>query len=499
MTDQAESFETATPVAAAPAKPTSGLARTLPHSLDAEEALLACVLIDGAGVLARCFSAHITPASFYDAKHGIVFECCMNLLAAGRPVDIVTVAEELRTARKLDQVGGYAFLTQVSGRIPTTAQASYFVEKVAEQAQLRDVIRLATGLVEECFGYTGDGVAAHLSATTAKLLSALSGEHTGRDRKWPAVVAEVEERALVLITKKVEPAGATISFGWPILDRVFKPMRRKEVVVVAARPSVGKSSLMRPIVAKAAFEGCNALVESLEVPPDDIAIQMAASMSRVNWGQLPSAHDAEQKDFLDALRSLSVPNLHVFDCDRTLAAITARAKAIHSTKPLDVVAIDYLGLVADCDPSRGETKAQAVGRVMKALKRLAGELNCVVLILAQLNRQSVTQGNREPILSDLRDSGDIEQDADRVIFIHRPDEDRITRAEQSDTDSLADRPRFFQLLIQAKGRNVGTGLVEFYFDRATTRFTPAADEPAQPPQPQPEHPRTQPKEDSEMF
>jgi replicative DNA helicase len=468
---QLEYFDTATPTTPALLAVRHG--RTVPHSLEAEESLLSTILLDGAETLAKCYAAGVGASSFYDLRHALIFEGCEQLHATTNKVAMDTLAAHLRTTRKLDQIGGYSFLTQVSSRIPTTGQTVFFIEKVREQAQLRAAIRLGTALVEECYGFSGGVlVSEHLASTFAKLSSVVSGGNGAQARKWSQVVSDVEKRAIELIDNGHEPEAETIPFPWAVLNQEFKEMRRKELAIIAARPSIGKSSLMRPIVLKPAIEGMNVLVETLEVSPDELAIQMAASASKLQWAKLSTAHHADQRNFVDALKSLALSNLHVFDCDRTLAAITSRAKAIHSVKPLDLLAVDYLGLIDDCEPGRGETKAQAVGRVTKALKRLAMELNCVVILLAQLNRGSVNDGNREPRLSDLRDSGDIEQDADRVIFIHRPDQDRFTEEKQSDIESVADRPSFFQLLIQAKGRNVGTGLANFYFKRETTNFVP---------------------------
>lgn len=135
--------------------PTGAVGRSLPHSLEAEEYLLSCCLIDGADVLSRCLEAHIRPESFYDPKHGVIYEVLVNLYNSQKPIEVSVVAEELKTSRQLDTVGGYAFLAQVSSRIPTTAQAGYFIEKVREQSLLREIIRSATGAVEDCYGFSG--------------------------------------------------------------------------------------------------------------------------------------------------------------------------------------------------------------------------------------------------------------------------------------------------------------------------------------------------------
>src|SRR5881394_191566 len=148
----------------------AAVGRTMPHSLEAEKYLLSCCLLDGADVLSRCLEARIRPESFYDPKHGIVYEKLLDLYNRQAPIDVSVVAEELKTARQLDQIGGYAFLTQVSSRIPTTAQATYFIQKVREQALLREIIRSATGAVEDCYNFTG-GIDEFVDQVETKIFS----------------------------------------------------------------------------------------------------------------------------------------------------------------------------------------------------------------------------------------------------------------------------------------------------------------------------------------
>jgi replicative DNA helicase len=221
---------------------------------------------------------------------------------------------------------------------------------------------------------------------------------------------------------------------------------------------------------------------SLEVKPDNVAMQFAATLSKVGVRRLSNAHRLDQKNFQDALTSLRGLSITVSDSHRSLASICAKARALHASRPLDLIVVDYLGLVEDCDrPNKGETKTSAIGRVTKGFKRLAMDLDCVVLVAAQLNRTSVTdkrsddEHHRVPRLSDLRDSGDIEQDADKVIFIHRPDEDPdAANAPQNDTSNPSEFPSFFVNLIQAKGRDDGTGTKSMRFIRETASFMPRA-------------------------
>jgi replicative DNA helicase len=236
-----------------------------------------------------------------------------------------------------------------------------------------------------------------------------------------------------------------------------------------AVPAVPWSS---PIAYGAAKRGQHVCFATLEVKPSSIAMQFAATLSGIGVRRLAKAHKVDQAEFRRTLEVLRALPIHVHDTRHTLAAITAKARSLQARRPLDLVAIDYLGLIADCDI--GDHKPSAVGRVTTALKRLAGELGCVVMVACQLSRLSASEKNREPRLTDLRDSGDIEQDADKVIFIHRPDADPMTGLSQADTSDKSTVPTFFQNLIQAKGRDDGTGLASFYFKRETATFFPAA-------------------------
>lgn len=170
----------------------AAVGRSLPHSLEAEEMLLACCLLDGVDVVERCIRARVGAHSFYETKHGDIFTVILRLFAASRPIDVAVVAEELKTARQLDAIGGYAFLTQVSSRVPTTAQAGYFIEKVREQALLRELIRSATGVVEDCYNFTG-GIDEFTGAVSQRIM-AVAGPETG----LPATIGDGKMDGMVL-------------------------------------------------------------------------------------------------------------------------------------------------------------------------------------------------------------------------------------------------------------------------------------------------------------
>jgi replicative DNA helicase len=216
------------------------IGRTLPHSLEAEEYLLSCCLLDGADVVSRCLEARIRPESFYDPKHGIIYERLLELYNRQAPIDISVVAEELKTSRQLDQIGGYAFLTQVSSRIPTTAQASYFIEKVREQSLLREIIRSATGAVEDCYGFTG-GIDEFVDQIETKIFSVTQNRVSESAKQMREPTREAMNVITKMMMKKGELTG--ISSGFKDLDALMWGFQKTEMIVLAARPSMGKTSL----------------------------------------------------------------------------------------------------------------------------------------------------------------------------------------------------------------------------------------------------------------
>lgn len=438
---------------------------------ETERGLLGCLLVDSAAVFPIAINAGLAPDWFSLAPHRIAYLHALALYRAGHVADVVTLAQAATAAGDFAALGGNAGLVAISNYAITTAHLGKFLEDLHALHRRRLIDRAGRALVELAAEKTDAG---ELLLAARREFDAATGGVRSTEPNWPQVVADFAAEARRIIAREEDAKNQTLPWPWPSLNRAFLPLRRGELCVIAARPSVGKSSLMRSVAFAAARAGRNVLIESIEVSAPEIAAQAASSASGVSFSALAEAHAREQADFLAAVETLALPNLHVFSRDATLDAIAARAKALHATAALDLLAIDYLGLISDCESSRSDTKASAIGRVTKGLKRLAGELNIPIILLAQLNRQSAQTGNREPVLTDLRDSGDIEQDADRVVFLHRPDKDPLTGRDQSQFEDAADRPRDLVNAIQGKGRNVGAGQIfSFYFTRAVARFDPA--------------------------
>lgn len=421
-------------------------------------------------MLPRCILAKIRRDSFYDTKHGIVYQCMVDMFNDKKPVDVATVAEELKTRKELDQVGGYPFLTQVSSRVATTAQASFFIEKVVEQATLRTIIRSNTGIVEDCYNYSGD-LPDFLASIERKFVRGLS-EYTDdtQTKKLSEVCDTIIQEVADMRAGKLRGDENDLSWGIPDVDKYLKKFRRGELVVLAARPGIGKSSLMRQIIVRNVIrDGKNVCVFSLEVTTDELIRNMAQALSGVNPREITKYPNDDQDAFVKWVQKISAfsDKLHVQDINASLAHILANIRIIHARTPVDMVCIDYLQLINE-KQDKGENRDQLLGRVTRALKLLANELKCVVILLSQLNRSS-EKDNRPPVLADLRESGNIEQDADRVTFIYRP----ATRPDGSTQDLNDETLRFFyQELLQRKGRNVGEHSLGMNFERLAARFLP---------------------------
>ena len=450
-----------------PLRPSAGVGgagRSLPHSLEAEEYLLSCCLLDGSDVVSRCLEARIRPESFYDPKHGIIFERMLDLYNRQAPIDVSVVAEELKTSRQLEQVGGYAFLTQVSSRIPTTAQASYFIERVREQALLREIIRSATGAVEDCYAFSG-GIDEFVDQIEQKLFSVTQNRVSESAKQMREPTREAMNVITKMMMKKGELTG--VSSGFKDLDSLLWGFQRTEMIVLAARPSMGKTSLALNFAEAAAMPKKSqpvapVMVFSLEMGASQLALRMLCSRARVNMKLLRdgllSKNGEEQTRLLEAADEFSKAPIFIDDSSAiSIMQLRAKARRVHARTPLGFIVVDYLQLLSPTDPR--VPREQQVAEASRGLKALAKELNVPVLVLSQLNRSS-EKDNRTPRLSDLRESGSIEQDADVVLMLARP----------RDADEKFQVAADSAELIVAKQRNGPVGELKLTFLRDITRF-----------------------------
>lgn len=427
---------------------------------DLERRLIADLIYFGPEALALAIESGIKLGTFADPSCQQAFETILSAHAVGQQADVLTLARSAKLP-----MSEVTRLTQDPS--PTTAYLRADCDILTGLSTRRGLIALAMRL-QSAAATEPDKVPETISSILATQAQAAVA------RPWGQIVEDVKAKAQQACDPKHDPDAGSISWGWQSLDRAFRRLRRKELSILAARPSVGKSSLMRQVVGKAALDGLHVAVFSLEVPADDVVQQMASAMTGIPFATLGQAHPADQRAHLAAYDRLKAAPMHCYDQDYSLASIVARSRSLAAQRPLDIVAIDYLGLMSDCEASKGGTKAQSIGLVTKALKRLASSLDCVCIVLAQLNRASVNDDNRVPRLADLRDSGDIEQDADRVVFLHRPDSCPIRDIPQGTQQDVTELPRYGMQVIQDKGRNVGTGWGQMWFHRQLARFEEVA-------------------------
>ena len=438
--------------------------RSPPHSAEAEEHVIACCLLDGSDSIARCLEARITAESFYFPANRLLFEVLIELYQKNPPVSLEILAEELKTRRQLEAVGGFPYLMQVTGKIPTTAHAGYFIGKVREKQLLRELIKTATGAVEQAYSFAG-GLEEFVDKVEQDLFRVTQDRVSDSAQEIKEAVKEANTVIAKLLMKKGELTGVTS--GFKDLDAMTFGFQRQEMIVVAARPSMGKTSFALNIaeaatLPKAGREPVPTLVFSLEMSSSQLALRMLCARSRVNMKLLRDGlvgRDGREVNALgQAAEEFKKCPLLIDDSSAlTIMEMRAKARRIYSRKKLGLVIVDYLQLVSGTD-SRAP-REQQVAEVSRGLKAMAKELDLPVIVLSQLNRSSEKE-NRAPRLSDLRESGSIEQDADVVIMLSRP----------KDSDEKFQTATGAADLIVAKQRNGPVGDLKLTFLQEITRF-----------------------------
>jgi replicative DNA helicase len=443
-------------------------------NLDHERLLLASALLDDGRTMQAMLGGGVTRRSFHDSRNQIVFDTLSEMVAAGMATTDDVLYAELIAKQRFEAAGGHAYIVGLTSAAPTSLNAKYYLERVLRLAVARDAVRIAQRIAErvEQEAEATEPLAELIAGGARDLLSIAAGSDADGEESWDELV----ERATIELEQKIlgEQRRELMPFPWPICNQRFGEMERQQLVVIAGRSSSGKSSLARPILAHLANQGRRCYYVTLEVAPHKVPLQIAASLAGVGLRRVYAEHPASQAEIRKALVELRGRHVTVSSRDSSLARIEARARALHAGGGLDVLFVDHGGLFKEIYEAKGSSeKVNACGMVTKTLKRIARELDILVVMLWQLNRESAKDGNREPNVTDLKDSGSVEEDADKVILIHRPNEDAITGQQQRDTDFEADRPRFFTNVIQAKGRDDGTAAQSFYFTRATATFNPA--------------------------
>lgn len=441
----------------------------MPHSIEAERTVLSCIVLEGALHLSKALDFKVGVDWFFHKPHQAIWRTVMGCHAHGKPLDAHVILEELRKGDPtLDSVGGVPGFSEATAYVATSMAFAYSLEQLRECYQLRQIAIIAEDTreaalirkasLDDFVAKIGRVLAIKNSTESCKSLRDAASDCIG-------MVADI-------LAGKITEENSGMAWPWRDWNRELGQVTPGELVVIAARPGRGKSSVARQVAWEWAQKYGNVLLFSREMPIDQLAPLFAQVRSGVSWREVRRglAHKADAAKFTRGLEEVAgLKTLHVFDQDRTLAQITARVEACRTFMPVKAIIVDYLQRY-DPQQERGETRDIAIGRMTMALKDIAVSLKIPVVLLAQLGRD-VEKESRAPRLSDLRESGNIEQDADRVLFIHAPEE----RRDGSTQDLLDQSIASIEVnIIQAKGRSDGVAIVPMDFHRPTTSFRQVA-------------------------
>ncbi|MEK7479912.1 MAG: replicative DNA helicase [Patescibacteria group bacterium] len=429
-----------------------------PQDIEMERALLGALLLNQNAMYEAADVVGVD--SFYSGKHRTIYDAMLSLYAKGEPIDVVTVSSKLKERKQLTDIGGSAYLSEIAGTAASPGSARHYAEGVQTKFILRSLIDAASKIGELGFQEDRDieeildeAQSAVFSVTQAPMLRSFSTIKEELTEAW--------ERLEHL--QKHSGSIRGIPTGFPQLDNLLAGLQKSDLVILAARPSMGKTALALDIARQTATKhGTPVGIFSLEMSSQQLVDRMLAAQAGVNSWRLRTgkiSKDDEYERLQEGIASLSEAPIYIDDKpSSTVLTMRSVARRLKMEKSLGLVIVDYLQLITPTHARAGDSLVQQVTEVSRSLKAMARELDVPVLALSQLSRAVETRRGR-PRLSDLRDSGSIEQDADVVMFIHR--EDKMTEN--------SDRPGVAEILIE-KHRNGPTGKVELRFDEEKTTF-----------------------------
>ena len=441
--------------------------KLLPHDLEAEEAVVGSLLIDGEAFprLVQLIKAQ----DFYREKNRLCFAACEALFQRNEAIDQVTLARELSRTNQLDAVGGMAYLSHLVSITPTSAHSEYYAQLVARTSTMRQLIDAASRISAIGYQDTED-----VNATLRQAENVLFQVSSGRAQDGFIALRQVydqylEERAA--IDEPLSLAGAPIVTGFNDLDELLGGLQRSDVVILGARPALGKSTLAVNVSLNVAKAGALVGIFSLEMSREQLALRILASEAQVDTHRLRLGlyTEAEEQRIIDSIGRLSELPVYIDDTPiQGVLEMRGKARRLALEHDLDMLVVDYLQLIQGRSRG-GENRVQEISEISRSLKGMARDLQVPVVTCSQLSRLVESRPSHRPMLSDLRDSGSIEQDADVVLFIHRDD---LYYTEEEWEQHFPGRtyPRNVAEIIVAKHRNGPTGSTKLYFRDNLVRF-----------------------------
>lgn len=437
-----------------------------PSSIDAERSVIGAMLQDN-GAASLAFE-NLVPEDFYSPEHKEIFSGMQALHIAGSPIDLMTVGNELTRRGTLESIGGPAYLLQALRFVPTTANTRTYIEIVLEKATLRKLIDASQRISEQCYAQT-DSLGDVLKSAEKRIFDIVM-RRTGAQSLMPLQKVLMSTFDTIEELSRLKGKLSGVPTGLYDLDRMLTGLHGGELILVGARPAMGKTSMALGV---AQFAGVKAhksvAIFSLEMPAEQIGMRLLCSAANINMQRVRSGmlSDDEWIKLGDCINDLSNCRIYIDDTSSlTPSQLRSRCRRLMMEQGLDLVVIDYLGLMTT--DSRAENRQLEVSEISRQLKSIALELKIPVLACAQLSRAPAARNDKRPMLSDLRDSGSIEQDADVVMFLHR--EGYYASANSTEENAPKPDDNAGEVIV-AKQRNGPVGTVNVEWQAEFARYT----------------------------
>jgi replicative DNA helicase len=431
--------------------------RLPPQNIEAEQAVLGAIFLEPSSLTMA--SEILIPDDFYRAAHQKIFQMMLKLSDKGKAVDLITVTEELAAAKLLEDTGGVSYLSELAGSVPTAANIEYYAKIVEEKSLLRRLIRTATTIATD--GYTREDEVEVLLGEAEKSILEVSGrKNAGAFHNIKDVLVRTYDNIEVMNNRVGEVTG--IATGFSELDRMTAGFQRNDLIIVGARPSVGKTAFALNIAQNVAIKtGENIAIFSLEMGAEQLVMRLLCAEGNIDAQRLRtgSLTDEDWGKLTMAMGSLSNAGIFIDDTPGVrITDIRSKCRRLKQEHGLGMILIDYLQLILGSGRS-GENRQQEVSEISRSLKALARELKVPVIALSQLSRGVEQRQDKRPMMSDIRESGSIEQDADVIAFLYRDDY----------YDRESESKNIIEIII-AKQRNGPTGTVSLAFVKEYNKF-----------------------------
>ena len=431
--------------------------RMPPQNIEAEQAVLGAIFLESSALTLA--SEILIPEDFYRASHQKIFNAMLKVADKGEPVDLVTVTAELADAKMLEEIGGVSYLSELANSVPTAANVEYYARIVEEKSILRRLIRTATAIAQE--GYTReDEIDSLLNEAEKRIMEVSQRKNAGAFQNIKDILVQTYDNIEMLHNRKGEITG--IPTGFTELDRMTAGFQRSDLIIVAARPSVGKTAFALNIAQNVATKTDeNVAIFSLEMSAQQLVMRMLCAEGNINAQNLRTGKLTPEDwgKLTMAMGSLSNAGIYIDDTPGIrISEIRAKCRRLKQESGLGMVLIDYLQLIQGSGRNR-ENRQQEVSEISRSLKALARELEVPVIALSQLSRGVEQRQDKRPMMSDIRESGSIEQDADIVAFLYRDDY----------YDKESENKNIIEIII-AKQRNGPVGTVQLAFIKEYNKF-----------------------------